>query len=239
MSSEARSRRVGGTPRSEPMRGCGAPGSYHRTIGDFLGGAGGRKKIAPWAWRVGKIQMFWLFEPVEESGGQMVARKRGTNMCRLTRAASSVFLKTPLLPTLDPRFGLDQPTFHTPVDRSKIFQDCSTHEPTTSRFYGRSQPSSGPAQGALSIPSQENARLCLFYSRFTTLAPVIFFLPRQMCSSTSVTTRADSLAARTSFLRGTKRGYTSSRVSIATRRAFFCGTNTLGNSCGLGWGWRQ
>ena len=40
--------------------------------------------------------MFWLFEPVEESGGQMVVRKRGTNMCRLTRVAPSVPSKTPL-----------------------------------------------------------------------------------------------------------------------------------------------
>ena len=80
MSSEARSRWVGGTPRSEPMRGCDAPGSYHRSFGDFLGVAGRQKKIAHWAWQVGKIKMFWLFEPVEESGGQMVVRKRGTNM---------------------------------------------------------------------------------------------------------------------------------------------------------------
>ena len=81
------------------MRGCDAPGSYHRNFGDFLGVVGGRKKIAHWAWRVGKIKMFWLFESVEESGGQMVVRKRGTNMCRLTgltRAAPSVPSKTPL-----------------------------------------------------------------------------------------------------------------------------------------------
>ena len=35
--------------------------------------------------------MFWFFEPVEELGGQMAARKRGTNMghrntCRLIRS---------------------------------------------------------------------------------------------------------------------------------------------------------
>ena len=38
------------------------------------------------------------------------------------------------------------------------------------------------------------------------LRSVISSFLRQMCSSTSVTIRADSLAARTSFLRGTKRG---------------------------------
>ena len=44
---EARSRRAGGTPQSEPMRGSDAPGSYHQKFGNFLGTVGGRMKIAP------------------------------------------------------------------------------------------------------------------------------------------------------------------------------------------------
>ena len=50
--------------------------------------------------------MFRFIDPVEELGGQMVARKSGTfkcrlneremNMCTTTRAASSVYSKTPL-----------------------------------------------------------------------------------------------------------------------------------------------
>ena len=84
--SEARSRRASGTPRCEPMRGCEAPGSHHRTFGDFLGAAGGQKKIAHVAG--GKNEVFWFIEPVGELGGQRAARKR----C----AASSVLSKTPL-----------------------------------------------------------------------------------------------------------------------------------------------
>ena len=92
--SEGRLQLVGGTPWSKPMCGCDAPGSYHWNFGNFLGVTGGWKKIAHWAWQVGKIKMFWLFEPVEESGGQMVVQKRGTNMCCLTCAAPSIPLKT-------------------------------------------------------------------------------------------------------------------------------------------------
>ena len=44
---KARSRRVGRTPQSEPMRGSDAPRSYHQTFGKFLGTVGGRMKIAP------------------------------------------------------------------------------------------------------------------------------------------------------------------------------------------------
>ena len=36
-----------------------------------------------------EIKVFWCFEPVEGLSGQMAARKRGTDMCCLTGAASS------------------------------------------------------------------------------------------------------------------------------------------------------
>ena len=104
--SEARSRRAGGTPWSEPMRGGDAPGSYHRTFGNFLGVAGGQTKIAPWGVAGGKNKSVLVFEPVEALGGQVAVRKRGTSVCRhnrrertraaSTRAASSVYSKTPL-----------------------------------------------------------------------------------------------------------------------------------------------
>ena len=55
--SEARSRRAGGTPWSEPMCGSDAPGSYHRTFGNFLGVAGGQTKIAPWGVAGGKNEI--------------------------------------------------------------------------------------------------------------------------------------------------------------------------------------
>ena len=91
------------------MCGCDAPGSHHRSFGDFLGVAGGQKKIAHWAWRVGKTKMFWFIEPFAELGGQMAPRKRGTNMCRLTRAAHPFPRRLRSLPSLVPRFGIDQP----------------------------------------------------------------------------------------------------------------------------------
>ena len=43
-----------------------------------------------------EIKMFWLLEPVEELNGQMVVRKRGMNMCNLTRATLSLLSKTAL-----------------------------------------------------------------------------------------------------------------------------------------------
>ena len=43
-----------------------------------------------------EIKMFWLLEPVEELGGQMVVWKRGMSMCQLTHATLSLLSKTPL-----------------------------------------------------------------------------------------------------------------------------------------------
>ena len=53
--------------------------------------------------------MFWLFEPVEESGGQMVVWKRGTNMCPSHMLPHPFLWRLCSLPMLVPCFGKDQP----------------------------------------------------------------------------------------------------------------------------------
>ena len=53
--------------------------------------------------------MFWLFEPVEESGGQMVVWKRGTNMCPSHMLPHPFPRRLHSLPMLIPCFGKDQP----------------------------------------------------------------------------------------------------------------------------------
>src|SRR6266702_3565599 len=65
-----RSRRTGGA-RSELMR-VGKCGSHHRYFGNY------------WAWRVGKIKVFWFLEPVESLGGWWHGKEERA------RAASSV-----------------------------------------------------------------------------------------------------------------------------------------------------
>jgi len=88
--SEVRSRRAGGA-LSELMR-IGKCGSHHRSLGNY------------WAWRVGKIKVFWSLNQLRARvGGRWHGKEERA------RAASSVRSKTKLhsLPPLPAENGHD------------------------------------------------------------------------------------------------------------------------------------